>query len=243
MFFCLIGSCRSLIVGTRCHRRWFSQGSLPVQPKSRVAQFKEELAALTAKAYKGGGQERIDKQHEKGKLTARERLEILLDEGSFIEYDQLLEHRCAEFGMEKQKYPGDSVVTGQGAINGRLVFVFSQDFTVLGGSLSEAHSLKIQKIMDKAMRVGAPVIGLNDSGGARIQVGTRRGRRSRSRRMRTGMRMRMRQRGRDSSNGGGGDDDGVFMPSHCRKELTPSEDMRKFSRGMCWRQASFPSSQ
>jgi len=126
---------------------------------------------LTAKAYKGGGQERIDKQHEKGKLTARERLEILLDEGSFIEYDQLLEHRCAEFGMEKQKYPGDSVVTGQGAINGRLVFVFSQDFTVLGGSLSEAHSLKIQKIMDKAMLVGAPVIGLNDSGGARIQEG------------------------------------------------------------------------
>eukprot|EP00960_Hanusia_phi_P000289 7977-Hanusia_phi.AAC.6 len=153
-----------------CHRRWFSQGSLPAQPKSRVAQFKEELAVLTAKAYKGGGQERIDKQHEKGKLTARERLEILLDEGSFIEYDQLLEHRCAEFGMEKQKYPGDSVVTGQGAINGRLVFVFSQDFTVLGGSLSEAHSLKIQKIMDKAMLVGAPVIGLNDSGGARIQV-------------------------------------------------------------------------
>jgi acetyl-CoA carboxylase carboxyltransferase component len=118
----------------------------------------------------GGGQKRIDSQHKKGKLSARERLSILIDEGSFLEYDQLLEHRCTEFGMEKDKYPGDSVITGQGLINGRLVFVFSHDFTVLGGSLGEAQSLKIQKIMDKAMLMGAPVIGLNDSGGARIQV-------------------------------------------------------------------------
>mgnify|MGYP002633652119 FL=1 len=125
---------------------------------------------MRKRALLGGGQKRIDSQHKKGKLSARERLSILVDEGSFLEYDQLLEHRCTEFGMEKEKYPGDSVITGQALINGRLVFVFSHDFTVLGGSLGEAQSLKIQKIMDKAMLMGAPVIGLCDSGGARIQA-------------------------------------------------------------------------
>lgn len=144
---------------------------IPLQPESRVKQFRKELDDLRERALLGGGQKRIDTQHGKGKLTARERLRILLDEDSFIEYDQLIEHRCTEFGMENQTFPGDSVVTGQGTINGRIVYVFSQDFTVLGGSLSEAHSLKIRKIMDKAMLTGFPVIGLNDSGGARIQEG------------------------------------------------------------------------
>ena len=119
----------------------------------------------------GGGERRIDAQHAKGKLTARERIELLLDAGSFEEYDMFVEHRCTEFGMENTKIPGDGVVTGRGTINGRLVFVFSQDFTVFGGALSEAHAEKICKIMDQAVQVGAPVIGLNDSGGARIQEG------------------------------------------------------------------------
>jgi propionyl-CoA carboxylase beta chain len=130
-----------------------------------------ELEEKRAQARLGGGKKRIDAQHAKGKLTARERLEILLDPGSFEEYDMFVEHRCLDFGMEKQKVPGDGVVTGWGTINGRLVFVFSQDFTVFGGALSEAHAEKICKIMDQAMKVGAPVIGLNDSGGARIQEG------------------------------------------------------------------------
>ncbi|MFQ5634988.1 MAG: acyl-CoA carboxylase subunit beta [Gammaproteobacteria bacterium] len=125
-----------------------------------------------AAAKLGGGQRRIDAQHAKGKLTARERIELLLDEGSFEEWDLFVEHRCADFGMDKAaKIPGDGVVTGYGTINGRLVFVFSQDFTVFGGSLSETHAQKICKIMDQAMKVGVPVIGLNDSGGARIQEG------------------------------------------------------------------------
>jgi propionyl-CoA carboxylase beta chain len=119
----------------------------------------------------GGGRKRIDAQHGKGKLTARERIELLLDEGSFEEWDMFVEHDSADFGMEKNKIPGDGVVTGYGTVNGRLVFVFSQDFTVFGGSLSAAHARKICKIMDQAMKVGAPVIGLNDSGGARIQEG------------------------------------------------------------------------
>ncbi|TDJ44917.1 MAG: acyl-CoA carboxylase subunit beta [Gammaproteobacteria bacterium] len=125
-----------------------------------------------AAAKMGGGQRRIDIQHGKGKLTARERVELLLDEGSFEEWDMFVEHRCTDFGMDQQeKIPGDGVVTGYGTINGRLTFVFSQDFTVFGGSLSETHAQKICKIMDQAMKVGAPVIGLNDSGGARIQEG------------------------------------------------------------------------
>ena len=122
-------------------------------------------------ARAGGGQRRSEAQHHRGKLTARERLELLLDPGSFEEWDMFVEHRSRDFGIDTQKIPGDGVVTGYGTINGRLVFVFSQDFTVFGGSLSEAHAEKICKIMDQAMNVGAPVIGLNDSGGARIQDG------------------------------------------------------------------------
>ena len=123
------------------------------------------------KAQEGGGKNRIDAQHKKGKLTARERIDLLLDKDSFEEWDMFVEHRSTDFGMSKNKVPGDGVVTGHGLINGRQVFVFSQDFTVFGGSLSEAHANKIVKIMEKAMQVGAPVIGLNDSGGARIQEG------------------------------------------------------------------------
>lgn len=119
----------------------------------------------------GGGQKRIDSQHAKGKLSARERIDLLLDPGSFEEWDMFVEHRCSDFGMADQKIPGDGVVTGYGTVNGRVVFVFSQDFTVFGGSLSSAHADKIAKIMDQALKVGAPVIGLNDSGGARIQEG------------------------------------------------------------------------
>ena len=122
-------------------------------------------------ARQGGGEQRIKQQHEKGKLTARERLELLFDPGSFEEWDMFVEHRSHDFGMEKQKIPGDGVVTGHGLVNGRRVFAFSQDFTVFGGSLSEAHAEKICKIMDQALKVGAPVVGLNDSGGARIQEG------------------------------------------------------------------------
>ena len=129
------------------------------------------LEDMRAGARAGGGERRIGTQHGKGKLTARERLEILLDEGSFEEWDLFVEHRCADFGMAANRVPGDGVVTGHGTVNGRLVFVFSQDFTVFGGALSEAHAEKICKVMDKAVQVGAPVIGLNDSGGARIQEG------------------------------------------------------------------------
>ena len=131
----------------------------------------ERLEAKAAAALLGGGERRIEQQHAKGKLTARERIGLLLDEGSFEEWDRFVTHRCGDFGMEQQKIPGDGVVTGYGTINGRLVFVFSQDFTVFGGALSEAHAEKICKVMDQAMKVGAPVIGLNDSGGARIQEG------------------------------------------------------------------------
>src|SRR4030095_2053737 len=131
----------------------------------------EHLEATRAQARLGGGEKRIAAQHAKGRLTARERLAVLLDPGSFEEYDMFVEHNCADFGMDEQKVPGDGVVTGSGTINGRLVFVFAQDFTVFGGSLSERHAQKICKVMDAAMKVGAPVIGLNDSGGARIQEG------------------------------------------------------------------------
>ena len=131
----------------------------------------EQLEAKKVAAELGGGEKRIEVQHSKGKLTARERLSILLDEGSFEEWDQLVEHRCSDFDMDDQHYSGDGVVTGYGTINGKLVFVYSQDFTVFGGALSEAHAEKICKIMDQAMKVGAPIIGLNDSGGARIQEG------------------------------------------------------------------------
>jgi propionyl-CoA carboxylase beta chain len=132
-----------------------------------VQQLEEKRRA----AALGGGQRRIDVQHSRGKLTARERIDLLLDEDSFEEWDTFVEHRCTDFGMSDKKITGDGVVTGYGTINGRVVFVFSQDFTVFGGSLSEAHAEKICKVMDHAMKVGAPVIGLNDSGGARIQEG------------------------------------------------------------------------
>jgi propionyl-CoA carboxylase beta chain len=131
----------------------------------------EQLEQARESARQGGGAKRIAAQHSKGKLTARERLEVLLDAGTFEEWDMFVEHRCTDFGMQDNKIPGDGVVTGYGMINGRLVFVYSQDFTVFGGALSEAHAEKICKVMDQAMKVGAPVIGLNDSGGARIQEG------------------------------------------------------------------------
>jgi propionyl-CoA carboxylase beta chain len=136
-----------------------------------VQDILDQLDAKREAARMGGGARRIAAQHKRGKLSARERLHLLLDEGSFEEIDTFVEHRCTEFGMAGQRIPGDGVVTGSGTINGRLVFVFSQDFTVFGGSLSEAHAEKICKIMDHALRVGAPVIGINDSGGARIQEG------------------------------------------------------------------------
>uniref|UniRef100_A0A8C6PPK9 Propionyl-CoA carboxylase beta chain, mitochondrial n=1 Tax=Nothobranchius furzeri TaxID=105023 RepID=A0A8C6PPK9_NOTFU len=144
--------------------RWYSVSHLSV---------KERIEKKRKAAQMGGGQKRIDAQHQRGKLTARERVELLLDPESFVETDMFVEHRCSDFGMEQDanKFPGDSVVTGRGRINGRLVYVFSQDFTVFGGSLSGAHAQKICKIMDQALTVGAPVIGLNDSGGARIQEG------------------------------------------------------------------------
>ena len=131
----------------------------------------EHLEELRRQAEMGGGEKRIKAQHERGKLTARERLDVLLDEGSFVELDRFVVHRATEFGLDKEKYLGDGVVTGYGTIHGRLIYVFSQDFTVFGGSLSETHAAKIVKIMDLALKNGAPVVGLNDSGGARIQEG------------------------------------------------------------------------
>ena len=131
------------------------------------------LASKLHAARQGGGQARVDRHHGQGKLTAYERVEVLLDKGSFEEIGALVTHRTKEFGMENQKFYGDGVVTGYGTINGRLVYVFAQDFTVFGGSLSETHAEKICKLMDLAMQNGAPLIGLNDSGGARIQEGVR----------------------------------------------------------------------
>ncbi|MEO1161695.1 MAG: carboxyl transferase domain-containing protein, partial [Pseudomonadota bacterium] len=119
----------------------------------------------------GGGDRRIEAQHKRGKLTARERIDLLLDEGSFEEFDMFVEHRCADFGMQDQKIPGDGVVTGWGTVNGRTVYLFAKDFTVFGGSLSEAHAKKITKIQDMALQNRAPIIGLFDAGGARIQEG------------------------------------------------------------------------
>jgi len=138
---------------------------MAIEDKIKQLLDKRELAKL------GGGQKRIDSQHKKGKLTARERIDLLLDEGSFEEFDMFVSHRCTDFGIENEKYLSDGVVTGYGTIDGRLVYVFSQDFTVFGGSLSEMYAKKICKVMDQAMKVGAPVIGINDSGGARIQEG------------------------------------------------------------------------
>src|SRR3989449_903411 len=131
----------------------------------------EQLQQKRAASEQGGGPERVATQHQKGKMTARERLDVLLDQGSFVELDRFVTHRATDFGLAEEKYLGDGVVTGWGRIDGRLVYVFSQDFTVFGGSLSEPHAEKICKVMDLAVRNGAPIIGLNDSGGARIQEG------------------------------------------------------------------------
>ncbi|KAJ3220122.1 hypothetical protein HDU67_006878 [Dinochytrium kinnereticum] len=142
-----------------------------VASTSKEGTLISRISDKRAEAFLGGGQKRIDAQHAKGKLTARERIHLLLDEGSFREYDAFVEHQCHDFGMDKQKITGDGVVTGYGTVNGRLIYVFSQDFTAYGGSLSKTNAQKICKIMDQAVMVGAPVIGLNDSGGARIQEG------------------------------------------------------------------------
>src|SRR6266478_4194416 len=131
----------------------------------------EKLEVRRENARLGGGQTRIDAQHKRGKLTARERVELLMDKDSFEEFDMFVEHRSNEFGMEKTKIPGDGVVTGWGTVNGRTVFVFAKDFTVFGGALSESHAQKITKVQDMAMKARAPVIGLFDAGGARIQEG------------------------------------------------------------------------
>src|SRR5215471_10261449 len=138
-----------------------------VTAQSRI----DRLAEMNRAAELGGGQERLEKQKADGKLTARERIALLLDKDSFEEVDKFVSHRCLDFGMQDQQYPGDGVVSGYGRIDGRLVYVFAQDFTVFGGSLSETNAQKICKIMDLAMKMGAPVFGLNDSGGARIQEG------------------------------------------------------------------------
>ena len=142
-----------------------------MQPESKIKSKIEILKEKSLAAEEGGGQARLDKQRAGGKMTARERIEFFLDEGSFEEFDKFVVHRSTDFGLEKQLYPGDGVVTGHGLVDGREVFVFAQDFTVFGGSLSETHAQKICKVMDMAVKMGAPVVGLNDSGGARIQEG------------------------------------------------------------------------
>src|SRR5499425_297826 len=159
-----------------CNGRRLQEGRLPepepsAMPKSVQEKRLEELRHRSAEAEAGGGAERREREHKAGKLNARERINLLLDEGSFEELDKFVRHHCADFGMESQRPAGDGFVTGFGRIDGRLVYVFAQDFTVFGGSLSESNAQKICKIMDLAMRNGAPVIGLNDSGGARIQEG------------------------------------------------------------------------
>jgi propionyl-CoA carboxylase beta chain len=149
----------------------FEEQLKKTEPSLIKAAFREQLADERSRALIGGGLARIEKIHARGSLTARERLDLLFDEGTFQEIDQLKAHRCTEFGMEDHQIPGDGIVTGHGMINGRFVYAFSQDFTVFGGSLSETHAQKMCKVMEMAVRVGAPVIGLNDSGGARIQEG------------------------------------------------------------------------
>lgn len=160
---------KETVVPTTCKKPTSPQKK-PAEEGRRQAQL-EELKQRDAEALKGGGEARIEKQHAAGKLTARERIDLLLDEGSFVEVDRFVTHRCTDFGMEKKRIPGDGVVTGYGRVDGRLVYLFSQDFTVFGGSLGMAFANKVCKIMDMAMKMGAPLIGLNDSGGARIQEG------------------------------------------------------------------------
>src|SRR6187455_1375713 len=163
------------VPGKRRHLRGFTPMLFTVTPASYgsgpMKEVLEELEIRRDKARAGGGQARIDVQHKRGKLTARERLDLLLDEGSFEEFDMYVEHRCSDFGMQGSKVPGDGVVTGWGTINGRVVYVFAKDFTVFGGSLSEAHAEKMVKIQDMALQNRAPIIGLFDAGGARIQEG------------------------------------------------------------------------
>ena len=168
----------SRVVGVAAQRYLHATPSLATEqlvverdPSYIKAVFRQKLAEERENAILGGGEKRIKKLHDRGSLTARERLELLFDEGTFAELDQLKAHRCVEFGMEKMHIPGDGIVTGHGLVDGKLVYAFSQDFTVFGGSLSETHAQKMMKVMNMAMRVGAPVIGLNDSGGARIQEG------------------------------------------------------------------------
>ena len=139
--------------------------------KKQIDEQLETLAAMRQEAHRGGGQDRIDQQHSRGKLTARERLALLMDDGTFEELDPFVTHRITDFGLGDRKVLGDAVVTGYGKVEGRQVFAFAQDFTVMGGSLSEAVSQKICKMMDMAVKAGCPVVGLNDSGGARIQEG------------------------------------------------------------------------
>ena len=137
-----------------------------------MATVQEKIELMKAKKEKirlGGGESRIEKQHAKGKMTARERIEMFFDEGTFVELDMFMKHRCTNFGQDKKDLPGEGVVTGYGTVDGRLVYAYAQDFTVEGGSLGEKHAHKIWKVMDLAMKMGAPVIGINDSGGARIQ--------------------------------------------------------------------------
>src|SRR6201993_72929 len=153
-----------------------AQGSIPhkIESETKIDPHQRNLAELAARhaiAEEGGGAERCEREHKAGKLSVRERIDFLLDEGTFEETDKFVTHRATDFGMAEQRVPGDGFITGYGRVLGRVVFVFAQDFTVFGGSLSEANAAKIVKIMDMAMRVGAPVIGLNDSGGARIQEG------------------------------------------------------------------------
>jgi propionyl-CoA carboxylase beta chain len=155
---------------TRRYRAETPPTPYPFRPMSMKEKL-QQLETLRRQAELGGGEERVKAQHERGKLSARERLDLLLDEDSFVELDRFVTHRSTSFGLEEQKFLGDGVVTGYGTIDGRLVYVFSQDFTIFGGSLSEAHAEKIVKIMDHALKMGAPLIGLNDSGGARIQEG------------------------------------------------------------------------
>src|SRR3954465_13983642 len=140
-------------------------------PGSKTQTKIDILKERSLTAEEGGGKARLEKQRSSGKMTARERIEFFLDEDSFEEFDKFVVHRSADFGLAEQRYPGDGVVTGHGLVDGRPVFIFAQDFTVFGGSLSETHAQKICKVMDLAMKTGAPVIGLNDSGGARIQEG------------------------------------------------------------------------
>ena len=170
----------SLIMGVRLRCKCSSKllqgrslSSLSSEASEVKASFRKRLSEERSRALLGGGVERIARQHSRGSLTARERVALLFDNGSFRELDQLKAHRCTEFGMDDPSFaiPGDGVVTGRGLVNGRPVFCFSQDFTVLGGSLSETHAQKIVKVMEMASRVGAPIVGLNDSGGARIQEG------------------------------------------------------------------------